>query len=317
MSHLGLDAYLCCIVCSDQYAIRGGAVRLVARAEQLRAGAGADGRIGVLPRGGQDVPVYSLSELLGGTRETRTNDRHIVVASGADRPTALLVDRVVRAPLAGARELPLPALAGGHAVRWFSGLLTLDETSCLVLNLDGLRPGAGDAPVAAAARQARPRSRAVADDLMFVFASAALPPCDAASRYAVRASRLAAIVQAMSSVPLPGSAPHVVALGAWRDAAVPLVDFSWAAVASRSARRFAVLRADDATLIALAIEPDADLRRALATDARTATVSLPHIRGVFQSGADRVALLDLERVARGDCAAATAASTLAGVPALV
>ena len=80
MSHQGLDAYLCCIVGADQYAVRGEAVRLVARAEQMRTGQGPDGRVGVLPFGGTEAPVFSLAALLGGTRDARTLDRHVVVA---------------------------------------------------------------------------------------------------------------------------------------------------------------------------------------------------------------------------------------------
>ena len=152
-------------------------------------------------------------------------------------------------------------------------------------------------------------------DLVFVFTSAALPPCGGA-RHASHASRLSAIVQSMSSVPLPGCAHHVTALGAWRDAAVPVIDYSRGAIATRTARRFAVLRAEGSTLVALPINADAALRRAAATDTRDDGTALPpHVRGVFQSGGERLALLDLERVASGACAASV--STYAGEPALV
>ena len=57
MSHQGLDAYLCCIVGGDQYAVRGDAVRLVARAEQMREGPAEDGRAGVQPFAGAEIPV--------------------------------------------------------------------------------------------------------------------------------------------------------------------------------------------------------------------------------------------------------------------
>jgi chemotaxis signal transduction protein len=221
----------------------------------------------------------------------------------------------VRAPLGAARELALPAIVGDDAARWFAGLLTLAETSCLVLNPSGLRPGGVPSGTV---RRAGRRGGAVpgaAADLVFVFTSAALPPCDGA-RLGIHASRLTAIVQSMSAVPLPGCAHHVAGVGAWRDAAVAVVDYSRGSIATRTARRFAVLRADTATLVALPISADAALRRATADDARAAgAAALPHVRGVFQSGDERIALLDLDRVARG-CAPAFV-STVAGEPALV
>jgi chemotaxis signal transduction protein len=317
MTSHGFGAYLCCIVDGgDQYALRGGDVRVVARAEQMHAESAGDGRVGVLTFGGSGVPVYSLPALLGGTRDARTVDRHVVVTGRGDDALGFLVDRVVRAPVGAARELPLPPIVGEHAACWFTGLLTLPDTSCLVLNPSGLQPGAIPAPLAScvpASQGTRP-SDAIAD-LVFVFTSAALPACDGA-RHGVHASRLSAIVQSLSSVPLPGCAAHIAALGAWRHAAVPVIDYSRGAIAARTARRFAVLRTDTAALVALPINSDASLRHATAADRRAATgVAAPHIRGVFQSGGERIALLDLERVAGGLCAAP--ASAYAGIPALV
>jgi chemotaxis signal transduction protein len=318
MTHHGIDAYLCCIVGGgDQYAMRGDAVRLVARAEQLRAAVDGDGRVGALPFAGTELPVYSLAGLLGGARETRTIDRYVVVAGRREEAVGLLVDRVVRATTVAARELPLPAIAGQDAARWFTGLLTQAETSCLVLNPAGLRPGAsGEPPAPRSTSQGRARMADGIADLVFVFTSAALPPCGGA-RHGVHASRLAAIVQTMPSVPLPGCAHHVAAIGAWRDAAVAVIDYSRGAIAMRTAKRLAVFRTAGGALVALPINADAALRRATAADARAADVAAPpYVRGVFQSGGERIALLDLERVANGECAAA-AVSTRAGVPALV
>jgi len=314
MSHQGLDAYLCCIVGGDQYAVRGDAVRLVARAEQMRERPAEDGRAGVVPFAGGEIPVYGLAALLGGARDTRTSDRHIVVAGSRDNATALLVDRVVRAPLGRARELPLPPVVGDDAARWFSGLLTLAETSCLVLNPAGLRPEASEPlPVPRRTPHAAHRTPDAAADLIFVFTSAGLPPCGGA-RQAVHASRLSAIVHGLASVPVPGCAHHVAAVGAWRDTAVAVVDYSRGAIATRAATRFAVLRASADTLVAVPIDADAALRRATPADRRAAGAAPPaHVRGIFQSGGERVALLDLERIAGGGAGV----STFAGVPALV
>jgi len=296
MSGRTLDGFLCCLVGADQYALRGVDVALVTRADEMQAGAADDGRVGVLARSGEQIPVYSLAALLGGRRDVRIADRHVVVTGAAGSRYGLLVDRLVRSGGNGASVIPLPSVVGGAAVRWFEGLLSLQETSCLVLAPEGLRPG-GHAPAGGAAAADAPRLRPAAEvsSLVLMFASAALPSA-AVKRHAVSAARVAAVVQSMPLVAVPGRGRHVAALGAWRGCAVAVLDFSCGAAVTAASRRFLVLRCGQAQ-IAIAVDPDTTLRRARPDDVRAAAnVPAGYVRGVFKIGGEDVALVDVDRL---------------------
>lgn len=298
MSGRALDGFLCCLVGADQYALRGVDVALVTRADEMRASAADDGRVGVLPRPGEEIPVYSLAALLGGRRDARTADRHVVVTGAAGSRYGLLVDRLVRSGGDGASVVPLPSVVGGAAVRWFEGLLSLQETSCLVLAPEGLRPG-GHAPAggAAAPSAARLRPAPEVSGLVLTFSSAALPSA-AVKRHAVSAARVAAVVQSMPLVPVPGCGPHVAALGAWRSAAVVVLDFSRGAAVTAGSRRFLVLRCGQGAQIAIAVDADTALLRATADNVvAAANVPAGYVRGVFTIGGEDVALVDVDRLA--------------------
>jgi len=187
MSGRTLDGFLCCLVGADQYALRGVDVALVTRADEMQAEAADDGRVGVLSRSGEQIPVYSLAALLGGRRDVRTADRHVVVTGAAGSRYGLLVDRLVRSGGNGASVIPLPSVVGGAAVRWFEGLLSLQETSCLVLAPEGLRPG-GHAPAGSAAAADAPRLRPAPEVSSLDYANAVtlqgflIPAADSAHR---------------------------------------------------------------------------------------------------------------------------------------
>jgi len=313
-----LDGFLCCLVGADQYALRGADVSLVARAEEIRPQDADDQRIGVLARANAEIPIYSLAALLGGRRDARTADRHVVVTGPAGRQYGVLVDRLVRAAGRGAEVLPLPGIVGGAAVRWFEGLVSLQETSCLVLAPEGLRPGGRARDGGAAGVHSRGQSpRAEIRSLVLTFSSAALPPL-AVARYAIGASRVAAMVQSLPMVSLPGCGRHVAAIAAWRRSAVAVLDFSPAASVTATARRFLVARCGGGALIAIAVDSETSLRRASARDARSgAAATDSYVRGIFRVGNEDIALLDIDRLASGDAAIVAAAAPEVLAPALV
>ena len=313
-----LDGFLCCLVGADQYALHGTDVTLVARAEELRAEQHADGRIGSLARRGSDIPVYSLSHLVGGSRDPRVTDRHIVVTGGDRAPFGLLVDRIVRAAGAGADLLALPSVVGGAAAKWFGGLLTLQETSCLVLAPEGLRPGAAASVRGAAAIRSRAADPGDSiRSLALTFSSEALPAVDGVAQFAVSAARVSAVVQSIALVLLPGCDAHIAGLGCWRRSAVAVVDFSAGAIATQLARRFLMMRCDSGALVALAVDADTSLRRAAPTDLRAAPGCAEHVRGIFRMDGAAVALLDVDRLASGAVAITAAAGRETLVPAQV
>jgi chemotaxis signal transduction protein len=302
MTRNALDGFLCCLVGADQYALRGPDVTLVARAEQMRTGSEDDGRVGTLARRGADIPVFALGGLLGGARDARTADRHVIVTGDPAEPYGLLVDRIVRATTAESM-LPMPWVVGGSAVRWFRGVITLAETSCLVLAPEGLRSGGARTAPSAPGASISERAPALDCGLLLAFSSVALPPAAslAASRYAVSAARVAAVVQTLPLLDVPGREPHVAALGIWRNALVAVLDLGDGAFAPAAARRFLILRTDGDALVAIAVDVDTTLRHASAADVPSRGSGLSgltgrpdYVRGVFTSAGEAVALLDVE-----------------------
>ena len=300
----GLNGFVCCVLGQEQYAIRGSEVRNVARAEQMREEAAAGARVGSIRHGGEEVPVYSLAALLGRAHDRGAFDRHIVVTRGARRAMALLVDRVVRTPAdEQARVLPLPNLVGERALRRFEGLLRYEDWSYLVLSPASLDPDAREGRL-----PARPRSRskitaaAGGADMVAVFSSPSLPRCPA-DRYAIEARRVEALVQALPSIPIPGAAPHVTALGWWRDETVPLLSFhnAGAGASSPARQRYIVVRCGSdaqSAYVAFAVVGDVALHRATREDALVPfdRKEIDFVRGVFSTGDEDVALLDLDRL---------------------
>lgn len=309
MTHHSLDGFLCCLVGANQYALRGSDVTLVARAEQMQSATDPDGRVGTLTRQGAAIPVYALGALLGGECDARTADRHVIVTGGTRSPYGLLVDRIVRAASlehaeGGGGLLSIPWVVGGSAVRWFRGVVMLAETSCLVLAPEGLRGGDPSGAATAAVPSGSSRAAALDSGLFLAFSTAALPPAVSwsASRYAVSATRVAAVVQTLPLIAVPGCEAHVAAVGIWRGSVVAVLDFGGGGFVPSAARRFLILRIDGGALVAIAVDADTLLRRAASGDVRAAAngagpsgLTVPeYVRGVFTSGGEAVALLDLE-----------------------
>lgn len=294
-----LDGFLSCLVGANQFALRGNDVALVARGDDMRGG--------MLRHGGVDIQVHDLGGLLGGPRDLRTADRHVIVTGTPGQRLGLLVDRIVRARVSGANVIPLPAIVGGDAARWFDGLVTLEDSSCLVLEPGGLL-SEGPKPSRSPRKPAgAKRPSAESEGLMLVFSSASVPPA-AGDRFAIAASRVAAVAQSLPVVPLPGCEPHVAGLGSWRRSAAVVLDLAGQADHASASRRYLLLRCTGGDLVALAIHSDAVLRRASRDDAAAAMSGLPaYIRGVFHTGGEQVALIDVDRLAAGGEAATTPA----------
>lgn len=297
----GLDGFVCCVLGDEQYAIRGSEVRNVARAEQMVEQSAEGARVGAIRYGGEQVPVYSLAALLDRGPDIRTFDRHIVVTRGARRPMGLLVDRVVRAPVdEHSKVLPLPAVVGGVALRRFEGLLRHGELSYLVLSPGSLDPEArGARPPVRTWRRPKASAAPGGADMVAVLTSPSLPKCPA-DRYAIEARRVEALVQALPSLSMPGAAPHVMALGWWRDEAVPILAFEHDGKdVSPSRQRFVIVRCGpdvESACVAFAVTGDISLHRATREDTLVPSElrHIEYVRGVFSAGDEDVALLDID-----------------------
>jgi chemotaxis signal transduction protein len=247
---------------------------------------------------GADVPVYSLSAMIGIPEDRHATDRHVLVARGAGRHIGLLVDRVVRMPVdEGAHVLPLPRIVGDGALRKFDGLLRHQELAYLVLSPVSIDPRARVAFTPRVRRSRAGLRTQGAADMIAIFNSPALP-AGPADRYAVEARGVEALAQSLPSVPIPGAAAHVAALAWWRDEVAPLLSFEAQRDTNGSRERVIVVRCHAAgqdTCVAFAVSGDVTLHRATRADltVRFDGRRYPFVRGVFEVGGERVALLDL------------------------
>jgi chemotaxis signal transduction protein len=302
------SGFVCCEVGDERFAFHSADIQLVARAEQIAAGPATDGRVGVLRHGGMATPAYSLAGLLGLPGRRVHGGSHVVVVGGPQGTFGLVVDRAARAGVSEeCTVLPLPPFAGADASRWFAGLLLGGELSCLLLSPEGIEPGAPPR-TARAAHATRPPARVPETDLSAIvasFTSPALPPCEA-DCYALSARRLAAVVQALPRIPLPGRGVFVTGLSWWQGAAVPVLDFSERGRPAPGSRHL-VVRTRAGAHAALPVESEITLRRATREDVRVRPGESAFVAGVFAMGSGRVALIDVDALA----ASAAAASSLA------
>ncbi len=304
----GLGGFICCVVGMEQYALAGADIRVVARAEYVKKGAGPANCVGTLRYGAETLPVYSLPGLFGRAPESSVADRYVIVTRGDGESFGLLVDRIVRTPAGSPALLPLPAAAGATPSAWFDGLLRMgDVVSCLVLSPRGIDPLAPAAPRRATppiAQAAGGRTGAVASGMVLTFTSAALPSVQAA-KYALAADRVGGIVQSLPWIPLPGAAPHIRAVGWWRDHAVPILRFNGEHGADvNGSDRFLVARSGGrgrGGFFAFRVGADVALHRATAADRRHAEVERREwfTRGIFSVAGDAVALLDVDAIIAG------------------
>ena len=295
------EGVVCCTLGRERFAFRNADVRLVARAEQMRVSASANGRLGVLYHGDVAVPVYRLAALLGLRSHESSDARHIVVTSGAAGPFGVLSDHAVRFAAADRYEvLPLPDFVGSRAGSWFAGMLQAGELFCPLLSAAGIEPG--PTPRAhhgvAAPRSGRDRiAQARATDLIVTFRSAALPACDG-DRYAICARQIAAVVQSLPSIPLPGASSFVRGVSSWHESAVPIVDFVGRGAPVHA--RHLLVRTPGGGCAALPVEPDITLRHASSAHRQLNPGSTPFVIGLFAAGDERLALIDVDALVAAD-----------------
>jgi chemotaxis signal transduction protein len=285
-------------------------VRHVARVDQLRSDDAADGRAGVIKLGGQLVPVFLLRSALGlpDAGASLQGDQHIAVTGDNDALVGWIVDRVTReSDITGMRLVSLPRSIGGNARNWFEGVaLCGDGNAILLVNCRQLNPlrrseltvpdDAADAVI-----PSTPSNGAQPEPVALVFSTTALPR-SAVDKFAVSGRQVAAIVQPTDFITVPGSAPHITGVTIWRDAVVPIVNFSDASRRENANRRRLIARCGKSgghSLIAMSIDADIVMHRPAADNRLLDDVECPRFStGVFDLNGDRVALLDLDALAK-------------------
>ena len=296
---------LFCEVDSERYALWSKDVWHVERAEQLRRDDTGDGRAGVLKLGEYTtVPVFSLARRLGrpAARSTYRAEDHIAVTGDSEHLTGWLVDRVVRAePTASLDISPLPSVIGGPATVWYEGIVRIDDHSAAPLlaahNLSPLTPAATRYLGTKAPNLPSPIAQN-GEPVAVVFSTAALPPT-AATRYALSARQIAAIVQPVPALHLPGSADHITGITWWHRAVVPVIDFRdpedrWTGTHRRRLIAQCGARHRHA-MVAFGIDAEVVMCRPEAAHRQLHDVPCPSFAsGIFDINGEPVALIDLD-----------------------
>ena len=322
------DGLVCCAVGDEQYALRGADVRQIVRVEQMLGPAAGSGRAGTLEVAGESVPVFRLGTVLGrplSSRAAHATGHHIAVTGEPGALVGWLVDRIVRTPLyEGAQVVALPTVVGGAATAWFEAVVKLDDDSVLLLAPQYLNPLAGPPARPDGARAfsaSMPTIGGPAEPMILLFSTPALPHCEA-PRYALSGRRIAAIVQPLSPMVIPGSAPHVTGVAWWRDSLVPVIDFRGPGDHDDAAqlRRCVIARCGtrlEGALVAFPVNSDIEVHRPSADDRQaTATPHPAFALGMFDVDGEVVALLDLDALlapAQPGADPGSAVSVLSGV----
>jgi chemotaxis signal transduction protein len=298
------DGLVCCAVGEEQYALRGADVRYIVRVEKMRVSSGNDGRVGTLEIAAQTVPVFRLASVLGRAGGAVAGvGYHIAVTGDAGALVGWLVDRIVRAPWSQtAAVVSLPVVVGPIAALWFEAIVKFADRSLLLLspqhlNLSSYRPSPADG--ARAFRGPLPRIDNPAEQMVLLFSTPALPRCEA-RRYALSGRQIAAIVQPLSPMEVPGSAPYVTGVAWWRDGVVPVIDFRGRGEHGvATTRRRCVIAQCGArlggALVAFSVDADIALHRPAAENRQVPGMPRPaFVSGMFEVDGEAVALLDLD-----------------------
>jgi chemotaxis signal transduction protein len=304
----GDDGLVCCTVGDKQYALRGADVRQIVRVEKMQPASGSDSRAGTLDLAGQSVPVFRLGHVLGRAASPRNaaapGGHHIAVTGERGELVGWLVDRVVRTTLPqDALVVTLPAVVGPAATSWFEALVKIGGTSILLIAPQYLNPLAHRPPRHEATRAfsvpSRKKTGSSAEQIVLLFSTPALPRCEP-PRFALSGRQVAAITQPLSTIPVPGSAPHVTGVAWWRKVVVPVIDFRGPGEHDDVSQRRRQVIAQcgprlGSTLVAFAVDSEIAMHRPGAGDSRAAGVPCPGFAaGVFEIGGEPVALLDLD-----------------------
>jgi chemotaxis signal transduction protein len=303
------EGILRCSVGAEQYAFRTIDVRHLARAEQVRDDAKADGRLGVLKFAGLAVPVFGLGHALGRPRPTtvpRNSDQHVAVTGGRDGLVGWLVDKIARtASLPREAVAPMPRSVGLPASKWFEALVTFGpDDSALLIAPEHLNPLVSigvEADIAPAFAAPPVRAGEKREVVAVLFSTDSLPPSPA-GRYALSGRQVAAVVQPAAPIHVPGAAPHVIGVTRWRQAVVPIVEFRHTQQRSPSDGRRLIAQTGPGgaeSLVAFSINTEVVMHRPEANHSLIANAACPPFcSGMFDVDGEVVGLLDLEALLR-------------------
>ena len=302
--------FLRCIVADATYCLSMAYVRGIRRCEEIQASNSPSGPLGWLPDASEKIPVFHLATLLG---QPSTGDwRHgkVLVLKTVANPWGILVDRLESVIQVTASEVcPLPTVARNPAADYFEGVVQYNNTMLLALSPAGLAPNTPAGVAGTLPSVHTPESlytsigmtaAARARGKLVVFSAAP----DRRFAFGLSLSQVPQILQALPLLPVPGAAPYVLGLVAWRQVPLAVLDLyqrlGGPAVPMPSDGRLLIARAAGVrAFVGLAIRPQISLH-SLPMAHRVSTRHVPLqeslLRGRFERENDLLLIPDIDRL---------------------
>lgn len=217
-----------CYLAGSRYSFDIADITALVESALVRKSDGEGPVCGWIERRGQRVPVYSLAERLGVTRESKLGEVAVVLKRGPE-PIAVSVDGVSQ-PLdvATSHIHAMPPAATDPSLRNLIASV-LWHKDALWLHMDAARvAGAGDAGRTPGSTSSKAKAGAAAaaagSGAILAFAIPSINPSDRELLFAVSARQVLEILEDSSPVPVPAAPSHLRGLIAWRKRPVPFVD---------------------------------------------------------------------------------------------
>jgi chemotaxis signal transduction protein len=235
-----------------------------------------------------------------------------------------LVDRVSRSRLpVRTGLLPLPALVGARAKRWFAGVLSTGDRTVLLLSLSSADRAA---PPAIEIQQGLARTSSTCPSapktdgpLVVTFSTDALRRFGV-GRYAISARRVAGVESGLEVIVVPGSEPPVIGVSVWRGEVLPVVDLRDATTQCAADRRRLLIVRCGGPLAGTSVAIPVDAETALCQPTQDnpwldpkridADPIPPYVVGLFDVRGQTVALIDPDTLLEGGDMPAAAPSSL-------
>jgi len=222
--------FIRCTAAGETYCLRMLWIRGIRRIEELQKQQDTSGAVGWIESDAGPMPVFYLAAQLHPTQEMTPCSGKILVLNTAPHPWGMLVDDVDNVIQVEVEALlPIPPIVGPLARAWFEGVVKLAGGMELVLAPEGLQP---ETPTASS-------QPLLFDQTLDMIHSVASVSVERGSQrkivlfstspnsdftFGLSLTQVPQIMQRLPILPLPGAAPYVLGIAAWRGVPLAIID---------------------------------------------------------------------------------------------
>jgi len=222
--------FIRCTAADETYCLRMLWIRGIRRIEELQQQQDSSGAVGWIESDDGPIPVFYLAVQLHPAQKMTPRSGKILVLNTSPRPWGMLVDDVDNVIQVEAEALfPIPPVAGPLARAWFEGVVKLAGGLELVISPGGLQP---ETPTTSS----QPLLFDQTLDMIHSVASVSMErgsqrkivlfstSPDSDFTFGLSLTQVPQIIQSLPILPLPGAAPHVLGIAAWRGVPLAIID---------------------------------------------------------------------------------------------